>query len=96
MKRVFLFPEQGSSFNFKKDKDYNIFVNKNFWVNIKTKRNEVVIQKDGKGYIRPGPVGFDENAILGDGITLIMNGLSSLEDGGHPFGDPNFKDFLPN
>lgn len=32
---------------------------------------------------------------MAEGVTLNLEGLSNLEDGGKTFGDPNFKEFLP-
>lgn len=33
---------------------------------------------------------------MADGITLNIDGISNLEDGGIPFGNPIFEDFTPN
>lgn len=72
-----------------------MFVNKLFWVNITD--DQVTIQKDGKGYIRKCPVEIIDKGkgIMAEGVTLNIDGLSNLEDGGTAFGDPVFEEFTP-
>ncbi len=65
-------------------------MNNLFWVNII--EGQVTIQKDGKGYIRKCPVDVIDNGngVMAEGVTLNIDGLSNLEDGGIAFGDPVF------
>lgn len=79
MRRVFCYPEQGKTFHFVKGKEYNLYVNKHFWVKVSPSKNQVVIQKDGKGYIREGAVDFDDDTtVMAEGISIVMGGLCNL------------------
>lgn len=53
---------------------------------------------DGKGYLRSSKIDYekDHTGFIADGLVITTDGLCTLEDGGEPFGDPDFKTFLPN
>ena len=53
----------------------------------------MTIQKDAKGYIRNCSVEIIENGkgLISEGLTLVFDGLSNLEDGGTAFGNPVFE-----
>lgn len=80
------------------NRNYNLFVNKLFWVNITD--GQLTIQKDGKGYMRKSAIEIIDNGkgIMAEGLTITTDaeGLSNLEDGGTSFGEPVFEEFTPN
>ena len=72
-----------------------LFINGSFWV--RYDGNKLTITKDNKGYIRnnteieptDGGKGF-----IAEGLTINLEGLSNLEDGGDPFGNPKVEEII--
>jgi len=55
----------------------------------------MIIEKDGKGFIRSGKyISNKDDILIAEGITLTLDGSSSLEDGGETFNNPNVGDFV--
>lgn len=80
MTKIYSYPVDsalGKKFKFEK-KNYNLFINNSFWVNILG--NQITILKDGKGYIRSSKVEILDsgNGLMADGVTLHLDGLSNL------------------
>lgn len=80
----------GKTFDFGKVKDrvFMLHINGSFWV--KYSGGTLTISKDDKGYIRKTDLDLlsDRNGFMADGLTINLGGVSNLEDGGDPFGDP--------
>ena len=65
-------------------------MNKLFWININGEN--ITIQKDGKGFMRRSQIKVIENGrgMLAEGLTINLDSIWNLEDGGTPFGNPVF------
>jgi hypothetical protein len=50
--------------------------------NIHMDRKEITILKSGKGFSRPTGYVFTPNGFYAEGLTLLLGGVSNIEDGG--------------
>lgn len=46
-----------------------------------------------KGYSRETNLDVIDNGFMAHGLTISLEGISNIEDGGDTFGDPNIEDF---
>lgn len=56
----------------------------------------LTITKDSKGFIRRTDIQLmdNEKGFMAEGLTINLDGLSNLEDGGTPFGDPKVEEII--
>lgn len=68
-----------------------LFINGAFWV--KYSGGTLSITKGADSFIRKCDLTFMDNGFMGEGLTLSLEGLSNLEDGGDTEGNPQVSTF---
>lgn len=91
----------GNKFDFhclaKGKKHFMLHINGTFWV--KFIDDILTISNNSKGYIRKGSqLDIMENGsgFMAEGLTINLDGLSNMEDGGDGFGDPTVEEIINN
>jgi hypothetical protein len=57
---------------------------------------EITIIKNGKGFRRPTDYVFTQNGFYAEGLTLLLGGVSNIEDGGTIIGGAKLEDITGN
>lgn len=68
-----------------------MLVNNKFWIHYENGKLEIRVGE--KGYSRETNLDVIDNGFMAHGLTISLEGISNIEDGGDTFGDPNIEDF---
>jgi hypothetical protein len=55
---------------------------------------QLTITKNGKGFRRSTDYDFIRNGLYAEGLTLLLNGVSNIEDGGTVIGGAKLSDIV--
>lgn len=91
---VFEYTKKGQSFDFSK-LSLPVLINiqpEN--IDILLKPKELTITKNGKGFHRMTDYDYTRNGFYAEGLTILLGGVSNIEDGGEVIGGAKLQDIV--